>query len=166
MVHLSVNEATDDMKRRAGRMAVIALHLCASFALATPRSVSAEERPDALRTRSSRTPPKRNDAPRIPAARAEAERQDAPAYHRYAFLGAGALAAGGVVFGFIAHGQQERAKTLSSAAEAAKTREDARQSAATANVLYALAGATLVYALVLEFLPKPAAEKASLAVRF
>jgi hypothetical protein len=82
-------------------------------------------------------------------------------YHRYAFVAAGALGVGGLIFGFIAHGQQERAKTLSSAAETTKALDDARQSAATANVLYAVAGATLVYALVLEFLPEPAAEKAS-----
>jgi hypothetical protein len=94
------------------------------------------------------------------------EEKEAPNYHRYAFLGAGALGAGGLVFSFIAHGQQERAKTLSSAGEAGRTIEDARQSAATANVLYALAGVTLVYALVLEFLPRPDAEKASLTFHF
>jgi len=92
--------------------------------------------------------------------------KEASNYHRYAFLGAGALGAGGLVFSFIAHGQQERAKTLSSAGEAGRTIEDARQSAATANVLYALAGVTLVYALVLEFLPRPDAEKASLTFHF
>ncbi len=105
-----------------------------------------------------------SDSPRISSEKEKEKGRST--YHRYAFLGAGALAVGGLVFGFIAHGQQERAKTLSSAAETAKTLDDARQSAATANVLYALAGATLVYALVLEFLPEPAAEKASLTVHF
>jgi hypothetical protein len=92
--------------------------------------------------------------------------KESPNYHRYALLGAAGLGAGGLVFSFIAHGQQERAKTLSSAGESARTIEDARQSAATANVLYALAGVTLVYALVLELLPRPDAEKASLTFHF
>ncbi len=139
------------MTKVSRRLAAVALQLCALFAFLSPASSWAAERSDAPRVRS----PKRKDEPK-----------DAPAYHRYAFVGAGVLAGGGLVFGFIARGQQERAKTLSSAAEAAKTREDARQSAATANVLYALAGATLVYALILEFLPKPAADKASLTFHF
>jgi hypothetical protein len=107
-----------------------------------------------------------SDSPRISSESDKNKDAEAPKYHRYAFLGAGALGAAGLIFGFVSHGQQERAKSLSSAAEAANTLEDARQSAATANVLYALAGATLVYALVLELLPEPAAEKASLTFHF
>ncbi len=139
------------MTKSLGRVGATALQLCTFLAVVAPRSVWAAEP---------------SDSPRVRAPKPKEEAKESPQYHRYAFIGAGVLGAGGLVFGFIAHGQQERAKTLSSAAEAAKTREDARQSAATANVLYALAGATLAYALVLEFLPKPAAEKASLTFHF
>ena len=139
------------MTNSTARVTATALQLCTLLAVVTPHSAWAAER---------------SDSPRVQAPKPKQEAKESPQYHRYAFIGAGVLAAGGLVFGFIAHGQQERAKTLSSAAEAAKTREDARQSAATANVLYALAGATLAYALVLELLPKPAAEKASLTFHF
>ena len=138
------------MTKSLARVAAMLLQLGTLFAMVTSHSASAEP----------------SDSPRVQAPPPKEEPKESPQYHRYAFIGAGVLAAGGLVFGFIAHGQQERAKTLSSAADAAKTQEEARQSAATANVLYALAGATLVYALVLEFLPKPAAEKASLTFHF
>jgi len=137
------------MTKSLARLAATALQFGTIFAVVT--SVWADEQAD---------------SPRVRAPTPKQKPKESPQYHRYAFVGAGVLAAGGLVFGFIAHGQQERAKTLSSAAEAAKTQEDARHSAATANVLYALAGATLVYALVLEFLPKPAADKASLTFHF
>ncbi len=130
------------MTQSLRRSAAIIVQLSAILALLAPRLLWAAELADSPRVSSE----KENETPK---------------YHRYAFLGAGALGAGGLIFSFIAHGQQERAKTLSSAAEAARTLDDARQSAATANVLYALAGVTLVYALVLEFLPKPVAEKAN-----
>jgi len=139
------------MTKSLAQVAATVLRLGTIFAVASSNPAWAAEPSDSPRVKSP--PPKQKP-------------EESPQYHRYAFIGAGVLAAGGLVFGFIAHGQQERAKTLSSAAEAAKTQEDARQSAATANVLYALAGATLVYALVLEFLPKPAAEKASLTFHF
>jgi len=140
------------MTKSLARLAATALQFGTIFAVVT--SVWADEKADSPRVRA----PTPKQKPK--------ESRESPQYHRYAFAGAAVLAAGGLVFGFIAHGQQERAKTLSSAADAAKTQEDARQSAATANVLYALAGATLVYALVLEFLPKPAADKASLTFHF
>ena len=139
------------MRKSLAQVAATLLQLGTLFAVVTSYSAWAAEK---------------SDSPRVQAPTPKQEPEESPQYHRYAFIGAGVLAAGGLVFGFIAHGQQERARTLSSAAEAAKTQEDARQSAATANVLYALAGATLVYALVLEFLPKPAAEKASLTFHF
>jgi hypothetical protein len=91
---------------------------------------------------------------------------DAPVRHRYAFIAAGVLGLGGVAFGFIARGQQQRSQSLSSAAESARAISDASQAASTANMLYALAGATLVYALHLEVLPEHAAEKASLTFHF
>jgi zinc transporter ZupT len=95
-----------------------------------------------------------------------AARTDAPVDHRYAFVAAGALGLAGVVFGFVAQGQQQRSQTLSSAAESARALSDARQAADTANLLYALAGASLVYAVLLEVLPESTAEKASLKFHF
>lgn len=86
--------------------------------------------------------------------------------HRYAFVAAGAFALTGVVFGFVARGQQDRSQSLSSAADSARTLSDARQAANTANLFYALAGATLVYAVLLEVLPPSTAEKATLKFRF
>lgn len=168
------------LTRRLRSVTAVVAQLSFLVLLLGPPPVRAGEASDSTPT----TPDKTKSAPRgsgskaSPSTRAEkakdstpliAERpkeKEDPKYHRYAFLGAGALGAGGLVFSFIAHGQQERAKTLSSAGESARTIEDARQSAATANVLYALAGATLVYALVLEFLPRPEAEKASLTFHF
>ncbi len=166
------------MTRRLRSVTAVVAQLSILVLLLGPPPVWAGEASDS----SPSGPDKTKSAPRVsgdrskssPPASAEkakviAEKpkeREASNYHRYAFLGAGALGAGGLVFSFIAHGQQERAKTLSSAGESARTIEDARQSAATANVLYALAGVTLVYALVLELLPRPDAEKASLTFHF
>jgi hypothetical protein len=86
--------------------------------------------------------------------------------HRYAFIAAGAFGLTGVVFGFIARGQQDRSQSLSSATESARALSDSRQAANTANLFYALTGATLVYAVLLEILPQPTAEKATLRFRF
>ncbi len=87
-------------------------------------------------------------------------------HRHYAFIGGGALLFGAAAFGFVAHGQAERARTLDNARESSKVLDDARQSAATANALYAAAGAVMVYALLLELLPESTAEKASLRFHF
>lgn len=86
--------------------------------------------------------------------------------HRYAFAAGGVLLLGGLGFGYFARGEAERARTLSSARESSSALARARAQAATANVLYGVAGATLLYGLVLELLPEPAAEKASLTFHF
>jgi hypothetical protein len=86
--------------------------------------------------------------------------------HRYAFVAGGALLVGGLGFGYFARGEAARARTLSSASESSIALERARSRAATANVLYGVAGATLLYGIVLELLPEPAAEKASLTFHF
>jgi hypothetical protein len=86
--------------------------------------------------------------------------------HRYAFVAGGLLALGGAGFGYLAHGESQRARTLSSARDSSAAFDRARASAATANVLYGVAGLTLAYGLVLELLPEPAAEKASLTFHF
>ncbi|MFL5354302.1 hypothetical protein [Archangium sp.] len=86
--------------------------------------------------------------------------------HRYAFVAGGLLALGGAGFGYLALGESNRARTLSSASESSAALDRARASAATANVLYGVAGAAVLYGIVLELLPEPAAEKASLTFHF
>ncbi|PTL77292.1 hypothetical protein [Vitiosangium sp. GDMCC 1.1324] len=104
------------------------------------------------------------ESPRAPDA---PERAPSGLYgHRYAFVAGGLLLLGGAGFGYLAQGESNRARTLSSASESTAALGRARASAATANVLYGVAGMTLVYGLVLELLPEPAAEKASLTFHF
>jgi hypothetical protein len=86
--------------------------------------------------------------------------------HRYVFVAGGLLALGGAGFGYLAHGESQRARTLSSARESSAAFDRARANAATANVLYGVAGLTVAYGLVLVLLPEPAAEKASLTFHF
>lgn len=86
--------------------------------------------------------------------------------HRYGYVAGGALALAGAGFGFLAWGEATRAGTLKLAPDATASLELARQHAATANLLYGLAGATVLYALALELLPRPAAELASLTLHF
>lgn len=109
----------------------------------------------------------------LPAAAESPRASDVPAQapsglygHRYAFVAGGVLLLGGAGFGYLAQGESNRARTLSSARESTAALDRARANAATANVLYAVAGVTVIYGLVLELLPKPAAEKASLTFRF
>jgi hypothetical protein len=109
----------------------------------------------------------------FPAAAETLRAPDAPARapsglygHRYAFVAGGLLALGGAGFGYLAHGESQRARTLSSARESSVALDRARTNAATANVLYGVAGLTVAYGLVLELLPEPAAEKASLTFHF
>jgi len=86
--------------------------------------------------------------------------------HRYGYVAGGVLALTGAGFGFISRAEAERATTLTSARESAEALRLARDHAATANLCYAMAGVTVLYALVLELLPRPAADAASLAFRF
>lgn len=109
-------------------------------------------------------------------ARAQDEEDDAPLAeasvdarfppHRYAYAGAGLFLAGGLGFSYWAQGEARRAEKLANARDAERNLQTARQSAATANMLYALAGLTLAYGLVLEFLPEQAAAKADLTFHF
>lgn len=107
------------------------------------------------------------DSPRAPDAPERVSSEPSGLYgHRYAFVAGGLLALGGAGFGYLAQGESNRARTLSSASESSAALDRARASAATANVLYGLAAASIVYGLVLELLPEPAAEKASLTFHF
>ncbi|MFP2959532.1 hypothetical protein ACLEPN_17240 [Myxococcus sp. 1LA] len=86
--------------------------------------------------------------------------------HRYAYVAGGVLALGGLGLGFLAQGESRRAQGLRSAREARASLDRARTASATANVLYAAAGAAVLYGLLVELLPEPAAQAASLTYHF
>ena len=88
-----------------------------------------------------------------------------PAY-RFGYVAGGALAITGGVFGLIARSEADRAGTLTSARESTAALTLAREHAATANFCYAMAGATALYALALDLLPRPAADAVALSFRF
>ncbi len=85
---------------------------------------------------------------------------------RYAYAASGVLLLGGLGLGYWAQGEATRAHSLTNAGDAAAAMRTARQSAATSNAMYVLAGLSLAYGLVLEFLPKTTAEKADLSFEF
>lgn len=86
--------------------------------------------------------------------------------HRYAYVAGGLVLLGGVGFGFFSRGEAKRAASLESARESRVALDRARAAAATSNVMYGVAGLTLAYGLLLEFLPEPAADAASLTYHF
>jgi hypothetical protein len=86
--------------------------------------------------------------------------------HRYAYVAGGVLLLGGVGFGYFSRGEAKRAESLETARESRAALDRARATAATANVMYGVAGLTLAYGLLLEFLPEPAADAASLTFHF
>jgi hypothetical protein len=86
--------------------------------------------------------------------------------HRYSYIVGGAFLVGGLAFAFSAQGEARRSDTITSAVETQNARVNARASAAMASVMLSLAAATLIYAFILEFLPEPVAEKASLTFHF
>lgn len=86
--------------------------------------------------------------------------------HRYAYVAGGLLLLGGVGFGYFSRGEAKRAESLESARESSAALNRARTAAATSNVMYGVAGLTLAYGLLLEFLPEPAADAASLTYHF
>lgn len=108
-----------------------------------------------------------------PMARAEGPPPDAAAQnpdlfprHRLLYAGGGLLALGGVGLGLYAQAETRRAQTLASASDTAAALDHARTAAASANLMYGLAGLAIVYGVALELLPEPAAEKASLTFHF
>lgn len=86
--------------------------------------------------------------------------------HRYTYAASGVLLLGGLGMTVIAHGEASRAELITSSELARSELRNARTSAATANLLYALAGLTLAYGLVLELLPEPARDTADLTFHF
>jgi hypothetical protein len=101
-----------------------------------------------------------------PAARADDPKPDLFPAHRLGYVAGGALALTGAAFGLVARSEASRASTVTSARESTEALRLARDHAATANLCFAMAGVTVVYALVVEFLPRPAADATSLAFRF
>lgn len=140
------------MTRLRGRLSAwsLALGLAAQLGVASP--ARAEDRP--------------SDAPvQKLAQRSEIAETEFPR-HRYAFIAGGALFLGGLFFGYSAQGEALRAQSMSNARDSLRTLESAKANAATANLLYGLAGVTVAYALVLEFLPQQTAEKARFTFHF
>jgi hypothetical protein len=105
----------------------------------------------------------------VPAAALDAPTREPEPFihgHRYAYVAGGVLLLGGVGFGFFARGESKRAQSLESARESRMAFDRARTAAATSNMMYGLAGLSIAYGLVLEFLPEPAADAASLTYHF
>lgn len=86
--------------------------------------------------------------------------------HRYGYVLGGAFLVGGLAFAYSAQGEGKRAETIGTAREAFQALENARASAATANVLYGVAAVTLAVTLIFELLPPRIAERASLTFHF
>ena len=86
--------------------------------------------------------------------------------YRYGYVIGGGFLVAGLALAYSAQGEAKRAETIGTAREASQALENARASAATANVIYGAAAATLVVALLFEILPEPVAEKASLTFHF
>ncbi|MBX5483250.1 MAG: hypothetical protein IRZ16_15620 [Myxococcaceae bacterium] len=86
--------------------------------------------------------------------------------HRYTYVASGVFLVGAIGLSWWANGQANRAESIASAREARRELQEARETAAGANLLYALAGVTLAYGVVLEFLPDDVADKADLTFHF
>ncbi|HYH95230.1 hypothetical protein [Hyalangium sp.] len=105
----------------------------------------------------------------IPAAALDAPTREPEPFirgHRYAYVAGGVLLLGGVGFGYFSRGEARRAESLETARESSAALNRARTAAATSNMMYGVAGLTLAYGLLLEFLPEPAADAASLTYHF
>jgi hypothetical protein len=86
--------------------------------------------------------------------------------HRYLFLVGGVSAAIGLGLSYWAQGEARRANTLFTAPDARKAFDNARGTAAGANVLFAVAVVSVGYGLFLELLPKDIASKAAINRHF
>lgn len=147
-----------------------------ALTLALPAAAAEKQAPPAAATLApaSKLTPDSGPASTPPKASASVPALDAPARepepfirgHRYAYVAGGALLLGGVGFGYFSRGEAKRAQSLESAREARAALDRARTASATANVMYGVAGLTLAYGLLLELLPEPAADAASLTYHF
>ena len=156
---------------------LIATSRLTAFVLAMTLALPAAAEPQAPAPASAATPASKltpdSESGAAPA-QAQAPALDAPARqpesfirgHRYAYIAGGGILLAGVGFGYFSRGEAKRAQSLESARESRTALERARTAAATANVMYGVAGLTLAYGLLLELLPEPAADAASLTYHF
>ncbi|WP_224249168.1 hypothetical protein [Hyalangium gracile] len=104
----------------------------------------------------------------VPAGALDAPARNEPFIHghRYAYVAGGVLLLGGVGFGYFSRGEAKRAESLETARESQAALSRSRTAAATSNLMYGMAGLTIAYGLLLEVLPEPAADAASLTYHF
>lgn len=109
-----------------------------------------------------------DDAPRANPEAVALQPAEPPQIHAptYVYAASGVFLVGALGFSFYANGQTHRADTLVSATAAHDEFLAARRSAATANMLYAVAGLTLAYGLVLQFFPDSVAHNTDLMFHF
>jgi hypothetical protein len=86
--------------------------------------------------------------------------------HRYAYAGSAAFLIGGLVAGYVAQQDSANAKTATTATATHSAILGAQNASGTANLLYILAGVTLVYGLLFEFLPRSVTDRATLTFHF
>jgi hypothetical protein len=150
---------------------VLALTLALPAAAADSKAPAPASKPAASKEQAA---PKEQAASKEQPASAPVAGLDAPTRdsepfirgHRYAYVAGGLLLLGGVGFGYFSRGEARRAESLETARESRAALNRARTAAATSNVMYGVAGLTLAYGLLLEFLPEPAADAASLTYHF
>jgi hypothetical protein len=139
----------------------------AASVLALTLALPAAAEPQALAAASNEQPASKEQP--VPAAALDAPMRESEPFirgHRYAYVAGGLLLVGGVGFGYFSRGEARRAESLESARESSAALNRARTAAATSNVMYGVAGLTLAYGLLLELLPEPAADAASLTYHF
>jgi hypothetical protein len=86
--------------------------------------------------------------------------------NRYTYVAGSVFLLAGLGAGYVAQGDAARAQSVSSAADARGAIADARFASSTASVLYVLAGVTLAYGLLFEFLPRDVLDRATLTFHF
>ncbi len=86
--------------------------------------------------------------------------------NRYAYAAGVVFLLSGLAAGYVAQGDAARAQTVSSAVDTRSALLDAQTASATSNLLFALAGLTIAYGIVLELLPPKIANRASLTFHF
>lgn len=111
-----------------------------------------------------------DDKERPEIAKDDEEEEEAPKQgfprHRYGYVLGGGFFVAGLAFAYSAQGEGKRAETIGTAREASIALDNARASAATANVIYGVAVVTLAVTLIFELLPRRVAERASLTFHF
>jgi hypothetical protein len=97
---------------------------------------------------------------------------DAPVENRplppqtWAYGASGFFLLTGLGMGYWAQGETQRAQSLTSARGTSAALSKARTYAASSQVMYGLAGLSLLYGLALQFLPPKTADKVDLTVNF